>query len=94
MPSALAGVFTRMDAMCRPIDLVPHPKPSPPITFVRKRQTKPQVIDPAALEALQRAYLSGVADGLTDADVFDTLYPDAVAARYALGYSRGRAWRR
>lgn len=69
----------------------PCPKLKSPITFVRKRQRRELATDPTQLAGLHRAYCSGLQDGLNCLANCETLYPDAFAARYALGYSRGRA---
>ena len=79
--------------MCYEIILEPCPLQRPPILFKRRRIKRPPETDPQRLEALHRAYLSGVADGLQACEPYETLYPHDTAGRYALGYSLGRAWR-
>ena len=67
----------------------PPPKIVEPVSFTRRRQISPEDTDPKSLQQKHRTYLSGLSDGLQRLPNCETLYPNVVAGRYALGYMRG-----
>lgn len=78
------------------------PAIKPPVTFKRKRETKEARerrlawvdMRSRVLPHLHRAYLSGMHDGMSGLLSAETSYPNAIAPRYALGYSVGSRQRK